>query len=78
MELDAISIRVLRTLHGLTQKQIADDLGTHQPIYAMFESGNVRPSAEHNEQLVEILGANEPRSIRVIEALQAWKESVHD
>lgn len=78
MELDAISLRVLRTLHGLTQRQIADKLGTHQPIYAMFENGNVRPSAKHNEQLSEILGVNEPRSIRVIEALQTWRESTYD
>jgi transcriptional regulator with XRE-family HTH domain len=75
MELDALSIRVLRMLNYYTQKQLAEKLGTHQPIYAMFESGNVRPSVEHNEQLIEILGANEPRSLRVIEAVKAWRES---
>ncbi|WP_179233077.1 helix-turn-helix domain-containing protein [Paenibacillus rigui] len=72
-----MSIRVLRTLHGLTQKQIADKLGTHQPVYAMFENGAVRPSAEHHEQLVKILRANEAHSISVIEAIRAWKDEAN-
>ncbi|MGM0880897.1 MAG: helix-turn-helix domain-containing protein [Bacillota bacterium] len=72
MDLDAMNIKILRQLNGLTQRQLAELLGTNQPVVAMAESGSIRLSAAHMEKLVEILKAADPRSQRVIRAVRGW------
>lgn len=42
---------------GLTQKELADKVGTHQSAIARFESGSYNPSLAFAQKLASALGA---------------------
>jgi transcriptional regulator with XRE-family HTH domain len=46
----------LRTQAGLTQKQLAEQLGTSQPAIARMESGGHKPNVAMIERLAQALG----------------------
>jgi predicted transcriptional regulator len=48
-----ISARMSR---GITQKQLAQKIGTKQSAIARFEAGNVNPSLGFLEKMAEVMG----------------------
>jgi DNA-binding XRE family transcriptional regulator len=48
----------LRILHGLTQAQLADLVGTRQPSIARLENGTSLPSISFLQKVATALGAN--------------------
>lgn len=46
----------LRLKKGLTQKNMADKLGTKQSAIARLESGNVNPSLEFLQKIAQAMG----------------------
>lgn len=48
----------LRILRGLTQKQLAELVRTHQPSIARLENGNSEPSLSFLERVATALDAN--------------------
>lgn len=52
----AYQVACLRIERGLTQKQLADLVGTKQPSIARLESGKVAPSLPFLNRVVEALG----------------------
>lgn len=48
-----ISARMSR---GITQKQLAQKIGTKQSAIARFEAGNVNPSLGFLEKIAEVMG----------------------
>ena len=49
-------LRGLREEAGLSQRDLADRLGCHQPAIARLEAGGVRPNVETLRRIVEALG----------------------
>jgi predicted transcriptional regulator len=47
----------LRILRGLTQRQLAEMVGTHQPSIARLENGSAVPSFSFLTRIAEALGA---------------------
>jgi DNA-binding XRE family transcriptional regulator len=47
----------LRMLRGLTQAQLAERIGTHQPSIARLENGTSTPSLSFLAKIAEALGA---------------------
>lgn len=45
-----------RTKKGITQKELAQKIGTKQSAIARFESGNVNPSLGFLEKMAEVMG----------------------
>jgi len=52
----AYQLARLRIQQGLTQKDLADLLGTHQSSIARFESGSRGPNWEFMQQIADALG----------------------
>lgn len=50
-------VRSLRLLAGLTQRQLAERMGCHQPQIACLEAGEARPSLTTLERLAVALDA---------------------
>lgn len=50
---DLISARLKR---GLTQKDVAEKLGTKQSAIARLESGNINPSLEFLQKIAQVMG----------------------
>lgn len=48
-----ISVRVKR---GITQKELAQRIGTKQSAIARFEAGNINPSLGFLEKMAEVMG----------------------
>lgn len=46
-----------RTKKGMTQKELADKMGTKQSAIARLEAGNVNPSLGFLEKIASVLGA---------------------
>ncbi|HKZ01401.1 MAG TPA: helix-turn-helix transcriptional regulator [Pyrinomonadaceae bacterium] len=53
----AYQIARLRILHGLTQKQLAELVGTQQPSIARLESGKAKPDLPFLQKIARVLGA---------------------
>ena len=51
-------IRKARTSAGLTQRELADLLGTHQPVVARWETGRTRPDFDTVVEAVSACGFN--------------------
>lgn len=49
-------IRQARVSAGLTQRELAERLGTHQPVIARWESGSTRPDFDSVVRAVEACG----------------------
>jgi len=49
-------IRQARVSAGLTQRELAERLGTHQPVIARWESGATRPDFDSVVRAVEACG----------------------
>ena len=49
-------IRRARTGAGLTQRELAQRLGTHQPVVARWESGRTRPDFDTVVRVAEACG----------------------
>lgn len=45
-----------RLKRGLTQKDVAEKLGTKQSAIARLESGNVNPSIEFLQKIAQVMG----------------------
>jgi DNA-binding XRE family transcriptional regulator len=54
----AYQVARLRIQRGLTQKELADLVGTKQPSIARLESGKTRPSLPFLQRVVEALGGH--------------------
>lgn len=50
---DLIAARIKK---GMTQKDVAEKLGTRQSAIARLESGNVNPSLEFLQKLAQVMG----------------------
>ena len=50
---ELISVRIKK---GMTQKELAQKIGTKQSAIARFESGNVNPSLGFLEKMAEVMG----------------------
>ncbi len=50
---DLIAARIRK---GMTQKDVAEKLGTKQSAIARLESGNVNPSIEFLQKIAQIMG----------------------
>jgi len=50
---ELISARIKR---GITQKELAQKIGTKQSAIARFESGNINPSLGFLEKLADVMG----------------------
>lgn len=50
---DLIAARIKK---GMTQKDIAEKLGTKQSAIARLESGNVNPSLEFLQKIAQVMG----------------------
>lgn len=50
---DLIAARIKK---GMTQKDVAQKLGTKQSAVARFESGNVNPSLEFLQKIANVMG----------------------
>lgn len=48
-------IRALRIARGMTQYDLAAEVGVSRPAVAQWESGHARPSSEHEARLREVL-----------------------
>lgn len=46
-----------RIKNGMTQKQIAEKVGTKQSAIARLESGNVNPSLDFLEKIAKVFGS---------------------
>jgi DNA-binding XRE family transcriptional regulator len=53
----AYQIARLRIMRGLTQKELADLVGTKQPSIARLESGRTEPKISFLRRLAEVMGA---------------------
>ena len=53
----AFQVAQLRIQRGLTQKELADLVGTSQPVIARFESGRMEPRLAFLRRIVKALGA---------------------
>jgi predicted transcriptional regulator len=53
----AYEIRALREHKGLTQRELAERMGTTQSAIARLEAGNISPSLPTLDRLAEALGA---------------------
>lgn len=60
----AEQVRQLRSMSGLTQKQLAERMGTTQSAVARLEGGGVYPTIETLEKVAEALGAEMEISLR--------------
>lgn len=49
-------IRQARVSAGLTQRELAERLGTHQPVIARWEGGSTRPDFDSVVRAVEACG----------------------
>lgn len=49
-------VRQARVSAGLTQRELAERLGTHQPVIARWESGATRPDFDSVVRAVEACG----------------------
>ena len=47
-----------RIKKGISQKELADKIGTKQSAIARFESGNVNPSLEFLQKIASAMGRN--------------------
>lgn len=45
-----------RIKKGMTQKQLADKLGTKQSAIARLEGGNINPSLDFLEKMADVMG----------------------
>jgi HTH-type transcriptional regulator / antitoxin HipB len=54
----ADQVRALRTSLGLTQEQLAEQMGTRQPVIARLEAGGSPPSLRTLERLADVLHAD--------------------
>jgi transcriptional regulator with XRE-family HTH domain len=59
-----------RKAAGLTQQELAQKMGTTQPVVARLEAGNTRPSLRTLERLAEATG------LRLVIAFQPRKKAV--
>lgn len=50
---DLIAARIKR---GMTQKDVAEKMGTRQSAIARLESGNVNPSLEFLQKIAQVMG----------------------
>lgn len=50
---EVIAVRLKR---GLTQKDVAEKLGTKQSAIARLESGNINPSLEFLQKIAQVMG----------------------
>lgn len=60
-------IRKARTSAGLTQRELAERLGTHQPVIARWESESTRPDFDTVVKAVEACGFDLHVELRPIE-----------
>ena len=51
---DLIAARIRK---GMTQRQVAEQIGTKQSAIARLEAGNVNPSLDFLEKIAEVLGS---------------------
>ncbi|OYD06281.1 helix-turn-helix transcriptional regulator [Paludifilum halophilum] len=63
------TLKKLRLLRGLTQKQVADKVGVTRNMITMLEKGVARPSPALERRLKETLDASED----VLEVLERFK-----
>ena len=56
----ASRLRLAREMSGLTQSQVAKNLGWHRPTVSEIEAGRRKVSAEEVSKLAELYGANIP------------------
>ena len=72
----AYQVARLRIMRGLTQKQLAELVGTHQSSIARLESGNTQPRLSFLRRVVEALGGRlEVRIVSQEEALMTEQPS---
>lgn len=51
-------VREARTNNGLTQAELAEEVGTYQPSIAQIESGKRMPSLSFLKRITDSLGKN--------------------
>ena len=56
----ASRLRLARKMAGLTQGQVAKNLGWHRPTVSEIEAGRRKVSAEEVSKLAELYGVNTP------------------
>ncbi len=60
-------IRQARVSAGLTQRELARRLGTHQPVIARWESGSTRPDFDTVVRAVEACGFDLHTELRLVD-----------
>ena len=67
----AFEIRALREKKGLSQRQLAERVGTTQSAIARLEAGNISPSLPTLDKIAHALGAEVSLSIVDLDELTA-------
>ena len=67
----AFEIRALREKKGLSQRQLAERIGTTQSAIARLEAGNISPSLPTLDKIAHALGAEVSLSIVDLDELTA-------
>ena len=69
----AFEIRALRERKGLSQRELAERVGTTQSAIARLEAGNISPSLPTLDKVARALGAEVSLSIIDLEELTAQR-----
>ncbi|MHB2029810.1 MAG: helix-turn-helix domain-containing protein [Acidimicrobiales bacterium] len=69
-------LKTLRERAGLTQRELAERLGIHQPAVARWEAGRVRIPVNRLEEIVAELGYGLEYSLRAIPLADAITDGV--
>ncbi|RPK16432.1 helix-turn-helix transcriptional regulator [Paenibacillus xylanexedens] len=72
------SLRVVRNVVNLTQKQLADLIGVSRSYIAYLELGERTMTIGIQKRLQDVLGWNKPETQAIIAAVDAWRQPHED
>lgn len=67
------SLRVVRNVVNLTQKQLADLIGVSRSYIAYLELGERSMTESIRHRIEDVLGWNTPEIQTIVAAVEAWK-----
>lgn len=77
-QIDPYSLRIIRTVVNLTQKQLADLAGVSRAYISYLELGERPMIPTIQKRLQDVLGWNTPETQAIIAAVEAWRQPHED
>lgn len=78
MDIFSERLRLARTNKGITQKQLAEDIGVSQQYYNQFEKNKGEPNLETLAKLATILEVNSDYLIGLTDVVETRKKAEHE